>query len=341
MKIGSFDTRQLSALELTRLRLTGWYLLIIMILSVLFSLAIFQLQSADLHHRFGRISLRFGNGTILTPNTPTTSEELIEEALDNLRWQLIDINIGILLISAGASYVLAGITLRPIKRSMDEQTRFIADASHEIRTPLTAMKTSTEVALRARRLDPKETRQLLQDNLRKINLLQGLTSALIDLVRSGEVERPLPTVVDLSAVARSVVREIHPQAQGKRIKVKLDLSKASVAGDRDELTRLLTILVDNAIKYTPTGGAVAIQTSANEGTVRLTVTDNGVGMTRGDLEHVFDRFYRADKSRTEPGFGLGLPIAQKIVQDYGGSIEITSREGAGTTVKIELPGSAA
>jgi two-component system sensor histidine kinase CiaH len=346
MKLSDFalpvSLKNLSQFQIARLRLTAWYLLIIMLVSIFFSVAIFHFQSDDLMHRFGRFIFRPNRDPSLFPPPSLqviTGQQIVSDTLERLRWNLFYINLGILAFSAGASYFLAGRTLRPIQESMNEQTRFIADASHEIRTPLTALKTSTEVALRDKHLTVRGAKELLSSNLTRINNMQGLAEALLTLAKNGELGNAEKVPVNLQKVVDNALISVTEQAQKKRIAIETKIGSKKVLGDEKALTQLLAILLDNAIKYGPTKAEVKITAESLDHLVEINVTDTGPGIKKSDLPFIFNRFYRSDKSRSAEtaGFGLGLPIAKKIVEDHGGSISVESSFGEGTHFTVRLP----
>ena len=159
-----------------RIKLTAWYLFIIMLVSGLFSIVIFRIQTSELE-RFNRVQLeRIQFGFRIKLANP----DLIEESKDRLRNKLILINIAVLLISGIGGFILAGLTLAPIQTMLDEQQRFVADASHELRTPLTSLKTAFEVFLRGNKLSPK-TSKLISESVHEVDNLQSLTSSLLRL----------------------------------------------------------------------------------------------------------------------------------------------------------------
>lgn len=172
-----------------RLKLTAWYLLIIMLISVSFSIGIYNVQIRELE-RFRRVQpIRAED---LTPNGIRSrvfviDQTLIDEAEDNLQFTLIIINVGILILAGYSGYFLAGRTLTPIREMVDEQNRFITDASHELRTPITSLRSEIEVTLRDKNLNLKEARELLKSNLEEVNNLQYLSDNLIKLSQNQKI----------------------------------------------------------------------------------------------------------------------------------------------------------
>jgi signal transduction histidine kinase len=219
--------------------------------------------------------------------------------------------------------------------------QFTADASHELRAPLTLIHTAAEFSLRRER-----TREELLDALRKIARESGRTSRLVDdlflLARadSGGDESALAPV-DLCASARDAVEQAAILAEPKDIRVEANIPESPILVDADEagISRLWLILLDNAVKYTNPGGHIRFDLVAVDEQVEATVTDTGVGLAPEELPHIFDRFWRADKvrSRSMGGAGLGLSIAQWIVERHRGSITVQSEAGRGSRFATRLP----
>lgn len=329
----------LSQFQIARLKLTGLYLLIIMSISILFSVATFRLQSDQLTTRFGRYQFIIRQYQNIFPGQPLpVGIPVVEDSLRELKLNLLSLNIVILVLSAAAGYFLAGRTLRPIQKSLDEQARFIADASHEMRTPLTALRTSTEVALRDKNLSKEEVHDLLASNLHKINSLQNLAESLLKLAHDGKLSDNLKSPVDLAEVVADAIAQVGASAKEKDIVINSTVSNTVVPADSKSLTELFVILFDNAVKYCPTGSKVDVTGKRSDNFVVVRVDDNGPGIAAGDLAHIFDRFYRADKSRSPEtgGYGLGLSIAKHIVELHSGNIIVSSNH-TGTRFTIRLP----
>lgn len=327
-----------------RLKLTFLYLLIIMIISVSFSVGIYGIMSREME-RFAR-SQRFRiEGRMFFPDqsrkaNPLPDPDLLWELKSRLVVYLGFINL-IILVSAGLlGYLLAGWTLKPIARMLEDQARFISDASHELKTPLTALKSSFEVFLREPKPNIAEARELIKDSVKDVDNLTKLASSLLTLSRFSEpasnVSREL---VDLAAVIRDVVVAIKPLAQKRQINLNIDLTQAYILGDTQKLTELFTILLDNAIKYNKESGKVTVKATKTDGYVLIELEDSGIGISAEDLPHIFDRFYRADPSRTKnyvDGHGLGLAIAKKIVEAHKGDITVKSQVGVGTAFQVKF-----
>ena len=249
-----------------------------------------------------------------------------------------------LLIAAVAGYYAAGKALVPIRSAFAAQQQFVADASHELRTPLSIFQASLEVV---ERLDggklTGDSRKILADLQDETRRMARLVGDLLTLARadSGALEM-LRDNVDVRPVAEQAVRAVSSLAAGKDIAVTLTAADpVTLYADKDRLAQLLVILLDNAIKFTPPGGRVslAIQPDGGRQAVKITVADTGLGMTTDEVQHIFKRFYRADKVRTreDGGAGLGLSIAAWIVEVHGGTIAATSEKGRGSVFTVCLP----
>jgi heavy metal sensor kinase len=225
-----------------------------------------------------------------------------------------------------------------LEQSFAEIRRFTADASHELRTPLTAIRTEAEVALA--RPTPADCRPVLGSILEECERLTRLIDQLLVLAREDARAVRAPAPLDLAALLAGVVETMRPLAEAKRVRLEYQPNgAATLAGDETRLRQVFYNLLDNAIKYTPAGAAVSIALRRQGNHHRVTVRDNGIGIPPEHLPHVFDRFYRVDKSRgREPGgTGLGLSIARTIVTAHGGEIELESTPGKGTTCTVTLP----
>jgi signal transduction histidine kinase len=226
-----------------------------------------------------------------------------------------------------------------LENSFAEIRRFTADASHELRTPLAAIRTEAEVAL-GKPLTVEQHQELLGSILEECERLARLTDQLLALAREDAGgTRPEPAPVDLAALVAGVVETMRPLAEARGVALRHDPDgPLRVRGEETRLRQVFFNLLDNAIKYTPEGGAVAVGLGQVGGEAVVTVRDTGVGIPAEHLPRVFERFYRVDKarSRAEGGAGLGLSIAQKIVTDHGGRIELASSPGRGTTCTVAL-----
>jgi signal transduction histidine kinase len=323
------------------LKLTGWYLTIIMLLSIGTSLALYHVSSNDLGNNARRQVGFFNN--YLAPSDFDNFNQLRQNQLnqdrEHLKNNLWLFNFGVLLIGGGVSYALARRTLRPIEESLESQKRFAGDASHELRTPLTAMQTEIEVALRNSGLTKIEAVALLQSNLEEVAKLKALSEGLLQLSSTDGIE-DLDQAVSLKDVAAQAIERIDKVATAKKIKVSSSVKEIAVRCNHQHLVDLLAILLDNAVKYSPRGSEIKITSSASDKTATISVIDQGQGIAQADLPNIFQRFYRADNSRSKNkanGYGLGLAIAKKITDLHGGSIEVKSASGSGSSFSVRLP----
>jgi signal transduction histidine kinase len=228
-----------------------------------------------------------------------------------------------------------------LESSFRRISQFTADASHELRTPLAVMRTTAEVALRARADDVERT-AALEQIVAEVSRTSHLVENLLQLAKtdSGN-ERLAKGRVDVVALAREAATEIDVLAKTKGIRLASELPNGAVHvhGDPRALRQLLLILLDNAVKYTPAGGRVELEIAATDGHASLSVRDTGIGIPGEDLPHIFDRFYRVDRarSRAQGGAGLGLAIGQWIAEAHDGAITVQSELERGSLFRVRLP----
>jgi len=221
-------------------------------------------------------------------------------------------------------------------RALEAQRRFVADASHELRTPLTTIRGNVELLrLDANALQPDQ-REALEDVVSETERMSRLVNNLLELARADAGFKIRREPVPIQPVIDEVLTRAARWAGGVALESGGTVD-AIVAGDRDYLVQLLTILVDNALKYTPPGGRVEVTPTVTGKTLRIAVRDTGPGIPPEHQPHVFDRFYRADPSRHGEGTGLGLAIARWIARELGGDIALDSVVGQGSTFTIILP----
>lgn len=318
-------------------KLTVWYLAIVMVLSISFSLMIYHLSSEEISRDFPTSDPSAARFLPLQVQIiRQIREHQAEESNARLRLSLVLLNLGTLALGGYASYALARWTLQPIEAAVAAQTRFTSDASHELRTPLTTMRTELEVALKHKKLTRPQLYHQLQSSLDDVISLQELTDRLLQLAQGKDL---VVGPVSLSAVATAATNRFIPRAQAAGITIDNTVREAIVQGNHAALADCLGILLDNAIKYSQRGTVISLASAHTEREAVITVTDTGSGITADNLPHVFDRFYRSDNSRTKDeraGFGLGLSIAKRLVELHRGTIAITSEAGLGTTVSVRL-----
>ncbi len=324
-----------------RIKLTLWYLLIIMFISIAFSAAIYRVLIGELA-RVERVQrLRRSLQLPSEFRRPVIDPEVLTESENRLKAILILVNLSVLGMAGVAGYFLAGRTLQPIQKMVDEQSRFITDASHELRTPLTSLKSEIEVNLRDKNLTLVGTKKLLQSNLEEVNNLQYLSDNLIKLTQYQKTnDRQFFEKTSLSSVINEACRKVINLAKHKNIAVLNRTKDYNVMADRQSLIELFVIFLDNAIKYSPSRKKVTISTKKTDHSVAISITDQGIGIAEKDLPHLFDRFYRADKSRTKTevgGYGLGLSIAKQIAEKHLGAISVNSKKDQGSTFTVSLP----
>ena len=291
------------------------------------------IRNADLHEIFRAVHAG-GAGLALRREIEMTSPA----------YRVLGVNaVGLLPVAGEPGVVMVLHDLTALRQLERVRTEFVANVSHELRTPLTAIQGYLETLLSGALEEPENARRFLEIVLRHSERLGRLLNDLTDLsnIELGKVTLRKESV-RLDELVASVVAIIGPRAARSRVAVTADTPAdlPAVAADRDRLVQILINLVDNAVKYTPEGGAVSVTTrSIGEGAVEIAVADTGIGIPLADLPRITERFYRVDKARSRElgGTGLGLAIVKHLVLAHGGELRIESVEQQGTTVRFTLP----
>jgi len=243
-----------------------------------------------------------------------------------------------LILVAVGGFFLARQSTVPVERSMEQMRRFMADAAHELRTPVTILRTRTEIALSHER-DPESDAATFQAIEREADRLGGIVGDLLTLARADAGERKVVRgALYLDDVASKAVASVKSLAERKGVALVVgSFEEAQTMGDAELIERLVLIVLDNAIKYTPAGGQVRLDVVAHDGKRSVIVSDTGIGIPPDQLPRVFERFYRGENARSHAeGSGLGLPIARWIADLHSARLSVSS-DANGTRVEIDFP----
>ena len=323
-------------------KLTFWYVLLSMGLSLLLSVAVYHFASHELTEGLNNQSRALVSNDYDADNVRVISAREQSRRSSQLSSDLLYFNIVVLAGSTIASYILARRTLRPIEDTHRLQTRFIAEASHELRTPLAAMRVDTESILREKRKDPRKMQAALEDNLKDIVRLENLTDHLLQMSRYREYSALSPETVDLQALVHDTIAQLKRQYSDRKLHFVIHSVPAILFVDPVAIQQLLTIIFDNAIKYSQADPTTITTTiTRSKSGLSIGVSDTGIGISAEDQPHIFEHFYRSTSAKNQGtsvgGYGLGLPLAKDIVDLYGGTINVSSAVGEGTTVLVSLP----
>lgn len=321
-------------------RLAMSYLAIIMIMSIGFSVVFYNTSSNELGRKLPPPSF-FSK---YQDNAPTGYRiyvnERVEQGREHLFTNLILLNFLALVAGSYLSYLLAERTLEPIEQALEAQARFASDASHELRTPLAAIQTENEVALRKEHLSEERARELLQSNVEEVKKLRELAEGLLRLAREDSSELAMKSLA-VSDITTEAMNRVIKIAQLKDVEITEAVpAKLHMIGDQPSLVQVVSVLLDNAIKYSHEKQHIYITAEEQGGFACISIRDEGRGIAPEHLPKIFDRFYRADSARSSQdtsGYGLGLSIAYKIIKQHGGTISVTSALGHGSTFTIKLP----
>jgi signal transduction histidine kinase len=297
--------------------------------------------AADLHRRFSEGGADLRPGVVEGLVTELESLGLIRIARGSPVREYVLSSLGRRLVDHGV-WTDAAVPLKDLERM---RTDFLSIIAHELRTPITVMRTLTGLLLDpASDPTPEQRRTMLQTMERNAERMQHLIGEILDLARyrAGTIGLQLRQF-DAAELAESAVATIRPLAEGRRQTVDLHVPRGPaprVFGDRPRLDRALLNLVSNAQHFAPDGGRISVRLKRpTDGMIRWSVTDDGPGISKMDQAHLFERFFvgRHDPDQAQEGVGLGLPRALAIAQAHGGSIEVRSRPGHGSTFTLVVP----
>ncbi len=264
-----------------------------------------------------------------------------DEIFARLRMILLFVGLTGLLVVFVSSLFMAGRALVPIKDSWERQKNFVADASHELRSPLAVIQTSVELVMDNKNETVDSQIKWLENIQAENTRMTKLVNDLLTLARADSDQKLMEKkYFPLNNALNSAVTVMEPVAvkNGVHLTLKQN-SDIEIYGDESKLKQLVVILIDNAIKYTPSGGSAEVVLKKCDNHAELYVSDTGEGIESEHIKKIFERFYRVDKARSREngGTGLGLSIADWIVKEHKGSISVSSTPGNGTTFKVRLP----
>lgn len=317
------------------IKLTLWYVGIAMLLSLIFSVAIFHFATVELREGLSnQYNAITANGRIDSDGIDLSNQEFQEHA-GHLLLQLVYFNVIVLACSTAGSFLLAKRTLKPIMEAHAAQLRFTAHASHELRTPLASIRADTESVLLANKDDAALFKRTLKANLSDVRYMEDLANHLLNVARY----RAIPIdkeKIDLMLLVRDAVKEIK---RANKVAAKLNISGTSVLVEVDPLAIKLAILslLDNAIKYGEAKPIYISLTKKGKYAV-IEVKDNGQGVDDKEIKHIFEPFYRAVNSKDkQKGHGLGLSLAAEVVDTAGGTIKVNKSPDGGAIFTVYLP----
>jgi two-component system, OmpR family, sensor kinase len=228
-------------------------------------------------------------------------------------------------------------TFARLEAAFVQQKQFASDAAHELRTPVSVILTQTQTAL-TREREAKDYKQTVEACQRAAQRMKKLIGALLELARLDAGQEQMKRLrFDASKTIGDCVELIRPLAEESGVKITAELSPLEIEGDAERLGQVITNLLTNAIQYNHDGGEVKVTGRIESGMAVVTVSDTGQGIAADDLPRVFERFYRADQSRSSGNAGMGLAISKAIIEAHGGNIDVSSEENVGTTFTLRLP----
>lgn len=329
-----------------RIKLTIFYLSVIVVFSLFLTLGtrylanrVFDDSNLASRPRLRALILRQVGLVAPSQKDINSLEDQQDDTIRN-RLDLYVLYLNLVAVAAGgvASYWFAGRTLRPIEEAHETQARFASDASHELRTPLTAMRTENEVFLRQKSFTEPEARDQLASNLEEVQRLEQLSNNLLALSKFGQdgaIKLGKISSTKVAELAQQQINKNNPKSV-KRLNIKVE--NKMLHANADSLAQILYIFIDNALKYSPKDKPVLLSGSSQAEFYEFHVDDQGPGISKSDMPHIFERLYRGDKtrSRATPGYGLGLSLAKEIAQANQAGIRVGNLSGGGARFTLSV-----
>jgi signal transduction histidine kinase len=339
------DPKQPTIFHSARLKLTFFYLAVLVCFGLTLTLSLRFLALREYNHanigERGIVQRLLFNQYSVPPQQPTmfnqyqvNQDHVVHRQLND---DIILINFAVLVLGGLLSYWYAGRALKPIEDAHQAQARFAADASHELRTPLASLRVENEVFLRQKNFTHDQAKELIASNLDEVQRLDALAGSLLALTQYEHVSLHLGTV-KIAKLVDTAVQQMGIASSQKHVAIETHIEPVSVLGDAESLVQLITIVLDNAVKYGPEKSAVHINGNRQNNNYFLSVRDEGPGIAPADLPHIFERLYRGDKARGSKigGYGLGLSLAQEIVYANRASIKAWNHPEGGAVFTITL-----
>lgn len=312
-----------------RLKLTLFYVAGIALVLVISSLALINTAEKNIRDTYSD-HLESGE----------TFDRAIFETNERVEGTVYLIDVILLIVLGMGSYILAGHTLRPIKVALEAQKRFSADASHDLRTPLSVIMTESEVALANENSTTSDYVEALSNVLGEAQDMSRLVEDLLLLARI-DTARSISNKkeITIKEIIEPMIVSAKKQADQKHIALSISsIPDAIITADEHHIRRALKNIVQNAIRYTPESGSIAVDVVKDSHHILIKIKDSGIGISEHDLPHVFERFYKAEHARSDTsGSGLGLAIAKEAVLHHNGEIDIQSEINKGTVIRLKLP----
>jgi signal transduction histidine kinase len=341
--------------ESARLKLTAFYFGVLVVFCLVLTFGVRWITSYELsrggdaergivHQLFQQYYTKTNDTPALTyPGDPgdqyfiDTQQQQANVTRNDLNRDFFVFDLTLLGAGAVVSYWYAGRTLRPIEEVHEQQKRFTSDASHELRTPLASMRLENEVFLRQKAFSEQDARDQIASNLEEVERLEKLANNLLALSRFETAPMAHTQVVVGEIIDESVGRIKH-RPDVKHIAFVKDVVPAKIDVNRESMVELVTILLDNAVKYGPKNGKIEIGGTLQDDTYVLTVRDHGTGITEFDLPHIFERMYRGDKARSSRvgGHGIGLSLARQIAEANEATLNASNASSGGAVFKLTV-----
>lgn len=321
------------------IKLSLLYGTILALVALFFSVNWYVAATGEIERALDRQTRQLRGRDLVPPGFEDARTEQLEDAKKAITLRLVTANIFVVTVGSLGSYALARRTLRPIKESYDAQERFTSDASHELRTPLTSIISQTEVALRSKKLSQDDAAEVLASNLEDATAMSMMVENLLVLSRQGGLSSSDFRKVAVAEILSRAQKDVRFVAKKHDVQIKTQVSPdLFVVTHPESMVRIVSILLDNAVKFSPKQSKVTLNAKKERSQIVISVSDTGKGMTKSEASHIFERFYQADSSRSHnQGYGLGLPLAQRLAEVCNAKIEVQSQPKKGSTFRVMLP----